>query len=82
MNDLNKMLEYSERTQTELENILFKMLTNKPSFDLSDAIIALSCFLSLKDRDRTSLLEMLIEYCYPHKDLKYWGNFPTTPPQE
>lgn len=82
MNDLNKMLEYSERTQTELENILFKMLTNKPSFDLSDAIIVLSCFLSLKDRDRTSLLEMLIEYCYPHKDLKYWGIFPNTPPQE
>lgn len=82
MSDLNKMLEYSEKTQTELENILFKMLTNKSEFGLSYAIIVLSCFLSLKERDRGSVIELLLEYCYPHKDLKYSEVPPTTPPQE
>lgn len=82
MNDRDKLLEYSSKTHTELENILFKMLTDKPDYDTSDAIIVLSCFLSLNGRDQTSIVEMLMDYCYPHKDLKYWGIFPDTHPQE
>lgn len=82
MNDRDRILEYSEKTHTELENILFKMLTNKPGFDVSNAIIVLSCFLSLKDKDQFSIIEMLLEYSYPNKDLKYWGILSNTPPQE
>ena len=82
MIDQDKLLEYSNKTHTELENILFKMLTNKPDYDTSNAIIVLSCFLSLKGNDQQSIIGMLLEYCYPHRNLKYWGTTTDKPTQE
>lgn len=78
--DIDKLQAYSDKSHSELENILFKMLINKPSFDTSYAVIILSCFLSLKDKDQGNIIEILLEYCYPNKDLKYWGNLADTPP--
>lgn len=71
MNDRDKLFEYSEKTHIELENMLFKMLMKKPGYDTSYAIIILSCFLTLKGKDQASIVEMLLEYFYPHVDLKY-----------
>ncbi|MCR2049999.1 helix-turn-helix domain-containing protein [Acetatifactor muris] len=81
MDDRDKLIEYSSKTHTELENTLLKMLMKKSEYDTANAIIVLSCFLSLKGNDQQSIIEMLLEYCYPHKDLKYWGTTTDTPPQ-
>lgn len=71
--DMNKLEEYSEKTHEELETLLLKMLLNKPDCAISDVIIILSCFLSLKERGRTSLIDILLNHCYPNVSLKYWG---------
>lgn len=82
LNDSNKAQEYSDKTHTELEDELLKMLINKPDYDTSNAIIVLSCFLSLKGDDQESIVTMLLEYCYPNKNLKYCGTFADEPPEE
>jgi len=71
LDDSNKIQEYSEKTHTKLENTLFKMLTDKPNYDTSNAIIVLSCFLSLKESDQGTIAGMLFEYFYPNTQLMY-----------
>lgn len=71
INDRDKFVEYSEKTHNELENALLKMILDKPGCAISDVIIILSCFLSLKDREQSSLTGMLLEHCYPDTKLKY-----------
>ena len=66
----------------ELENTLLKMLMKKPEYDTSNAIIILSCFLSLKDNEQQSIIEILLEYCYPNKDLKYWETTTDKPTED
>lgn len=81
INDRDKLLEYSKKTHDELENTLLKMLLDKPNCAISDAIIVLSCFLSLKDKGRDSLTEMLLEHCYPNMELKY-DEWPDDDPED
>lgn len=79
MNDRDKLFEYSNKTHDELENTLLKMLLNKKNCDISNVLIIISCFLSLNANAQDSIVEILIEHCYPDKDLKYCSD---NPPQE
>jgi len=79
MNDRDQLFEYSNKTHDELENTLLKMLLNKKNCDISNVIIIISCFLSLNANAQDSIVEILIEHCYPDKDLKYCSD---NPPQE
>ncbi len=78
-NDQDKLFEYSNKTHDELENTLLKMLLNKKNCDVSNIIIIISCFLSLNANAQDSIVEILIEHCYPDKDLKYGSD---NPPQD
>lgn len=71
ISDGNELLEYSEKTHNELEQTILKIILSKPNCAASDAIIILSCFLSLKKQSRDFLIEILLENCYSDLDLKY-----------
>ncbi|MBD5479573.1 MAG: helix-turn-helix transcriptional regulator [Lachnospiraceae bacterium] len=71
MNDINRQLDYSRKTHDDLEDSLLKILLTKPNYNMSNAIIVLSCFLSLKTNEQSALVEILLEHCYSDMDLRY-----------
>lgn len=71
MNDVNRQLDYSQKTHDDLEDSLLKILLTKPNYSMSDVIIVLSCFLSLKSTEQSAIVEILLEHCYSDINLKY-----------